>query len=271
MQVDQLVDLFERRLGGFMLVRLELAELLERLTVEESELATLLQSILHLRDKERAQWNQKLAEARAYARQLELELAQRRTSFVRAGFLDSGGSTSAADETDPGAVSAGPSERSTPAHHGGPYRKAIIFTPAGSGRRLTAIDEGICSHHSDKPSFREPAQALSPSRPTEVPHAQAYECTPALEYEDIAEKLEQRLTREHQLRRASAAATRAEEGAPQELEHPTTNKIIGQLRASMPSHGCSAPAGALSQIVSPRSAAVVAPDGSLFQFSHLEP
>ena len=39
--MDDLSDLLERRLGGLMVLRLELSDLLERLTGEEHELAGL--------------------------------------------------------------------------------------------------------------------------------------------------------------------------------------------------------------------------------------
>jgi len=39
--MDDLSDLLERRLGGLMVLRLELSDLLERLTEEEHELAGL--------------------------------------------------------------------------------------------------------------------------------------------------------------------------------------------------------------------------------------
>ena len=51
--VDQLATLFEERLGGMMLVRLGLQDLVERFKLEEHALATSLKTILQLRDEER--------------------------------------------------------------------------------------------------------------------------------------------------------------------------------------------------------------------------
>ena len=47
----ELSSLFERRLGGLMLVRLELTDVLEKFKREEHALATSLRGILQLRDR----------------------------------------------------------------------------------------------------------------------------------------------------------------------------------------------------------------------------
>ena len=69
-----LSSLVEDRLGGVMLVRLELTALLERLKHEEHALATSLKSILMLRDQERAAFEVQLDTAKNYALQLEARL-----------------------------------------------------------------------------------------------------------------------------------------------------------------------------------------------------
>lgn len=72
--VDALAQLFEERLGGMMLVRLGLTELLERFKQEEHALATSLKTILQLRDEERNAYRAQLDSAHAYTRQLEAQL-----------------------------------------------------------------------------------------------------------------------------------------------------------------------------------------------------
>ncbi|KAL1520358.1 hypothetical protein AB1Y20_021948 [Prymnesium parvum] len=70
----QLTALLEERLGGMMLIRLELSELVERLKHEEHALATSLKSILALREREREAFARQLEAAQVYARQLEAQL-----------------------------------------------------------------------------------------------------------------------------------------------------------------------------------------------------
>lgn len=70
----ELASLFERRLGGLMVVRLELTDLLDRFKREEHALATSLRAILQLRDKERANFEARIERSEAYARRLEDEL-----------------------------------------------------------------------------------------------------------------------------------------------------------------------------------------------------
>ena len=74
---DELSSLFERRLGGLMLVRLELTDLLEKFKREEHALATSLRGILQLRDQERTSFEARLSRSQAYAKKLEYELSSR--------------------------------------------------------------------------------------------------------------------------------------------------------------------------------------------------
>ena len=76
--IDMLSQLFEERLGGMMLVRLGLTELVERFKQEEHALAMSLKTILQLRDRERVAFRAQLEEANAYARQLEAQLHEAR-------------------------------------------------------------------------------------------------------------------------------------------------------------------------------------------------
>ena len=90
--VSALADMFESRLGGMMLLRLELTDLLERFAREESELAASLQQILRLRDQEAADYRAQLDEAHAYAHQLELRLQHtRRCSMAAANAVGAHG------------------------------------------------------------------------------------------------------------------------------------------------------------------------------------
>ena len=90
--VSALADMFESRLGGMMLLRLELTDLLERFAREESELAASLQQILRLRDQEAADHRAQLDEAHAYAHQLELRLQHtRRCSMAAANAVGAHG------------------------------------------------------------------------------------------------------------------------------------------------------------------------------------
>lgn len=70
----ELASLFERRLGGLMVVRLELTDLLDRFKREEHALATSLRAILQLRDKECSNFEARIERSEAYARRLEDEL-----------------------------------------------------------------------------------------------------------------------------------------------------------------------------------------------------
>ena len=72
--IDTLSQLFEERLGGMMLVRLGLTDLVERFKQEEHALAISLKTILRLRDEERNAFHAQLDSAHAYARQLEAQL-----------------------------------------------------------------------------------------------------------------------------------------------------------------------------------------------------
>ena len=73
----ELSSLFERRLGGLMLVRLELTDVLEKFKREEHALATSLRGILQLRDQERTSFETRLSRWQAYAQKLEYELSSR--------------------------------------------------------------------------------------------------------------------------------------------------------------------------------------------------
>ena len=73
----ELSSLFERRLGGLMLVRLELTDVLEKFKREEHALATSLRGILQLRDQERTSFEARLSRSQAYAKKLEYELSSR--------------------------------------------------------------------------------------------------------------------------------------------------------------------------------------------------
>ena len=80
----ELSSLFERRLGGLMLVRLELTDVLEKFKREEHALATSLRGILQLRDQERTGFEQertgfktRAALSQAYVDKLEYELSSR--------------------------------------------------------------------------------------------------------------------------------------------------------------------------------------------------
>ena len=72
--VQGLSSLFEERLGGMMLVRLGLTDLVEKFKQEEHALAISLKTILQLRDQEHAAFRAQLAAAHAYARELEIRL-----------------------------------------------------------------------------------------------------------------------------------------------------------------------------------------------------
>ena len=74
--VDALATLLEDRLGGLMLVRIGLVELVERFKKEEHALATSLKTILQLRDEERNAFRAQLDAAHAYTRQLEAQLLE---------------------------------------------------------------------------------------------------------------------------------------------------------------------------------------------------
>ena len=76
----QLAALFEERLGAIMLLRLELTELLQRLTSEEHELAASLRTVLRVRDQERSAMATKLhaANMRALAAEKRLERYKKR-------------------------------------------------------------------------------------------------------------------------------------------------------------------------------------------------
>jgi hypothetical protein len=74
MAMAELAALVEERLGGVMLIRLELTTLLERLKHEEHALATSMKSILMWRDQERAAYEAQLEAVNNYARQLESQL-----------------------------------------------------------------------------------------------------------------------------------------------------------------------------------------------------
>jgi hypothetical protein len=74
--VDALAQLMEARLGGMMLVRIGLAELIERFKQEEHALAMSLKAILTLRDEERNVFRAQLDSAHAYAHQLEAQLVE---------------------------------------------------------------------------------------------------------------------------------------------------------------------------------------------------
>ena len=74
-------DVFERRLRGFMLLRLDMADflaphLLERFKREEQELAASMRALLQLRDEEHAAFRTQLEGERARVRRLEAALAQ---------------------------------------------------------------------------------------------------------------------------------------------------------------------------------------------------
>ena len=71
-----LAQLLEERLGGMMLVRIGLTELLERFKQEEHALATSLKAILQLRDEERTALRAQLDSAHSYAHQLEAQLLE---------------------------------------------------------------------------------------------------------------------------------------------------------------------------------------------------
>ena len=70
--IDHLANIFEERLGGMMLVRLGLMDLIERFKQEEHHLATSLKTILQLRDEERNTMRAQLSQANQYARHLLL-------------------------------------------------------------------------------------------------------------------------------------------------------------------------------------------------------
>lgn len=69
-----LENAFEERLGGIMLIRLELTDLVERLKQEEHALATTLKTVLQQRDVERAAFRKQLDEVQSYANGLEAQL-----------------------------------------------------------------------------------------------------------------------------------------------------------------------------------------------------
>ncbi|KOO29189.1 hypothetical protein Ctob_010255 [Chrysochromulina tobinii] len=81
--IDTLAHLFEERLGGMMLVRLGLTELVEHFKQEEHALAKSLKTILQLRDEERKAYRAQLDSAAAYARQLEAQLQEARHIAAR--------------------------------------------------------------------------------------------------------------------------------------------------------------------------------------------
>jgi len=74
--ISSLAQLFEARLGGMMLVRLGMSELVERFKQEEHQLAVSLKTILQLRDEERQAFKAQLDSAHAYAHQLEAQLLE---------------------------------------------------------------------------------------------------------------------------------------------------------------------------------------------------
>ena len=74
--ISSLAQLFEARLGGMMLVRLGMSELVERFKQEEHQLAVSLKTILQLRDEERQAFRAQLDSAHAYAHQLEAQLLE---------------------------------------------------------------------------------------------------------------------------------------------------------------------------------------------------
>ena len=74
--ISSLAQLFEARLGGMMLVRLGMSELVERFKQEEHQLAVSLKTILQLRDEERQAFKAQLDSAHAYAHQHEAQLLE---------------------------------------------------------------------------------------------------------------------------------------------------------------------------------------------------
>ena len=74
--IDSLAQLMEARLGGMMLVRIGLVELVERFKQEEHALAMSLKTILQLRDEERNAFKAQLESAHAYSHQLEAQLLE---------------------------------------------------------------------------------------------------------------------------------------------------------------------------------------------------
>lgn len=257
--VDELADLLERRLGGVMLVRLELSELLERLKLEEGELTELLRAILQLRDKERAGWSAQLVEARSYARQLETELARLRPSAAGDAL---GGGLPAADEIErmTGSNSESWGRRLTPVQHGTPSSAAPAYSPlrdasspllaAGASRWGRATPHGAHASQERVSALADPA--------------------PAMDYEDIAERLAQRLASERYglecnqscggsmpvSMRFSAVA--AAETASSLQADSAAREAARSAKREDPEHA------------HPPSSAVVAADGTTFQFKHLE-
>jgi hypothetical protein len=281
--VDELADLLERRLGGVMLVRLELCELLERLKLEEGELAELLRSILQLRDKERAGCNAQLAEARAYARQLETELARLRASSLQGSGLPAAHMPDIECMTGSSSESRG---RATPVPRGAPSSAAPACSPLRDAVRPPLVADTSRWAFSAAPAcsplvdanrhllvagtsgwgHTEPRGAHA----SQEPLRELADPAPALDYEDVAERLALRLASE----RHGLDCNRFRGGATAGLVLSSA-AAVSETDSSQPAESaareaaCSARPQDQEHAHAP-SSAIIAADGTTFRFIHLE-
>lgn len=234
-----------------MLVRLELCELHERLQLEEGELTTLLRSILQLRDQERAGWNAQLDEARAYARELEAELSRVRASSLPV-VSGNGLGRSWSDSFSSTDVHFA---RSVSANLSGSFSSMELVRPVDTPQPWGPLSSppggvrGGAAPHRSPVAVDRPATNGQPD-----PHRKSTPWMPEepFDYEDIAAKLAQRLASERSgLGGGSPGGGGGDVLRAEAYAGAVPTEVLSTPRAPSP------------------SPAILAADGTPFQFTHL--